>query len=107
MNTISWNKSGTLIVSGSDDLDIKIFQAFPKKLVDSYTTDHTANIFSAKFMHEDCKIVSCSAAGVVKYHDLESRVSTSYACHGALTYEVVVDPGSLFKFMCCSEDGDY
>eukprot|EP01135_Chromosphaera_perkinsii_P002989 Nk52_evm11s232 gene=Nk52_evmTU11s232 len=105
VNTISWNKSGSLIISGSDDLDLKIFRVSPNEVVDTYSTEHTANIFSAKFLNDDAKAISCSAAGMVMAHDFVSRKSVQFSCHNAVTYEVIVVPGSFSNFLCCSEDG--
>jgi WD40 repeat protein len=52
VNTVAWNDSGELVISGSDDCHINIWQPFQKKLVADIDTRHTGNIFCAKFMHK-------------------------------------------------------
>lgn len=67
VNTICWNDSGSLILSGSDDQHLVITNGFSYKVEANCVTSHKANIFSAKFLPytNDLQIVSCSGDGVV------------------------------------------
>jgi len=89
VNTISWNDKGTYILSGSDDLRLKITDPFakvPKVKVDCKTS-HRSNIFSAKFLpfSDDVRIVSCSGDGVSLYTNLnnteEENALCRFLCH--------------------------
>lgn len=69
VNTLSWNESGSLLLSGSDDQHLVVTNGHTYKVVSDYRTSHRANIFSAKFMPAsgDHNIVSCSGDGIVLY----------------------------------------
>lgn len=55
MNTVSWNKTGEYILSGSDDQTIVVTNPYTGKVLIDYNTTHRANIFSAKFMPQSGK----------------------------------------------------
>lgn len=69
VNTLSWNESGSLLLSGSDDQHLVVTNGHTYKVCYDYRTSHRANIFSAKFMpvSGDHNIVSCSGDGIVLY----------------------------------------
>ena len=50
VNTLAWNNSGNLLLSGSDDHLLNIYDIYSEKLVHSIESGHNANIFSAKFL---------------------------------------------------------
>lgn len=117
VNTISWNKTGEYILSGSDDRNLCITK--PTYLFDSskdYTvlhkvqTHHLGNIFCARFMPNtgDTKIVSCSSNGPVIVHDIYAPVPSegihSFNCHTSTIYDVVPVPDNDCVFLSCSED---
>eukprot|EP01071_Lankesteria_metandrocarpae_P009423 Lankesteria_metandrocarpae@DN5193_c1_g1_i1.p2 len=52
VNTINWNSSGSLAVSGSDDTTVCLWDYPALTLKKSVRTLHTANIFCAKFFPE-------------------------------------------------------
>lgn len=87
VNTIQWNNTGDLILSGSDDKKLavsnyidgkviltinfsilyKLILSFDFQVTQQVRTQHKANIFSAKFLPaaSDKKVVSCSGDGVI------------------------------------------
>lgn len=69
VNTLCWNESGNLLLSGSDDQHLVVTNGHTYKVCHNYRTSHRANIFSAKFMPAsgDHNIVSCSGDGIVLY----------------------------------------
>lgn len=111
VNTICWNDSGNLILSGSDDQHLVITNGFSYKVEANCATSHKANIFSAKFLPytSDLQIVSCSGDGVVLHTDLNRQQEScinQFLCHGGTTtYEVLTVPDSSNTFMSCGEDG--
>lgn len=67
MNTISFNNSGDLLVSGSDDRMIMLWHWDSGTVKLSFHSGHGNNVFQAKFMPytDDRIIVSCAADGEV------------------------------------------
>jgi len=108
VNTIVWNESGSLLLSGSDDHNLVITDIFqPKPISTVIRTPHTANIISAQFMtgYCDTKLVSCADSTII-YTDInkEDKFST-YSCHTSKVYEVLSIPGDSHSFLSCGEDG--
>lgn len=68
VNTIDFNSTGDILVSGSDDKQIILWEWATKTSKMSYASGHSDNIFQAKFMPltDDGKIVTSSADGQVK-----------------------------------------
>jgi len=67
VNTVSFNPSGELLVSGSDDRIIKVWNWASKEEDLSYDSGHQGNVFQARVMpySDDRVIVSCAADGQV------------------------------------------
>lgn len=67
VNTVSFNPTGELLVSGSDDQEIILWNWAGKKQVLSYDSGHENNVFQARVMpySDDRIIVSCAADGQV------------------------------------------
>ncbi|KAK9702466.1 hypothetical protein K7432_011238 [Basidiobolus ranarum] len=118
VNTVAWNKKGDLILSGSDDCHLNIWNPeLSSPLIASIPSGHQRNIFSAHFLanSNDRKIVSCAMDGATRFTDLdvyESRrasdswnPSPAFHCHTDLTYEVAPDPIDPNVFFDCSDDG--
>ena len=110
VNSVCWNATGDLILSGSDDQHLVITKAFNYKMLTNYKTSHKANIFSAKFLPNsgDHRIVSCSGDGIILYTDLMRRNETflnRFHCHSGTTYEIATIPGEPHSFLSCGEDG--
>ncbi|KAJ3077024.1 hypothetical protein HDU98_009425 [Podochytrium sp. JEL0797] len=113
VNTLAWNAEGTRLISGSDDCTIRMWDPYAdntEKLLATWETGHTANIFSAKFLtgSNDRKIASCAANGLVRYIELtDSKPSLNglFKCHTEMTDEVLADPENPHLFFSCSDDG--
>ncbi|XP_033224955.1 DDB1- and CUL4-associated factor 6-like isoform X2 [Belonocnema kinseyi] len=110
VNSICWNNSGELILSGSDDQHLVLTNAYTYQVLTDYKTSHRANIFSAKFLPDsgDHRIVSCSGDGIILYTDLMRRTETfhnQFNCHSGTTYEIATIPGEPHNFLSCGEDG--
>jgi WD repeat-containing protein 42A len=67
VNTVSFNPTGDLLVSGSDDRDIIVWNWAAKEELFSYDSGHEDNVFQARVMpfSDDRIIVSCAADGQV------------------------------------------
>uniref|UniRef100_V9ILM7 DDB1-and CUL4-associated factor 6 n=1 Tax=Apis cerana TaxID=7461 RepID=V9ILM7_APICE len=110
VNSVCWNATGELILSGSDDQHLVLTNAYNYEVLTDYKTSHRANIFSAKFLPNsgDHRIVSCSGDGIILYTDLIRRTKTfnnQFNCHVGTTYEIATIPGEPHNFLSCGEDG--
>jgi len=75
VNCLNFNYSGTKLASGSDDLDIKIWNCTLGKCITSFHSGHRANVFQARFMPfigMDTMIVSCARDNQVRLNELSS-----------------------------------
>jgi WD40 repeat protein len=72
VNTVQWNHDGSLLISGSDDRHLGIWCGNTFRLLSYLPTNHTNNIFCAKFIPDsgDSKIISCAADGEVHFMDI-------------------------------------
>ncbi|CAL1677521.1 unnamed protein product [Lasius platythorax] len=110
VNSICWNSSGELILSGSDDQHLVLTNAHKYEVLTAYKTSHRANIFSAKFLPNsgDHCIVSCSGDGIILYTDLMRTKETfhnQFTCHTGTAYEIATIPDEPHSFLSCGEDG--
>lgn len=110
VNTISWDESGSVILSGSDDKKLCITDPFSRKVLATAVSGHRSNIFSAQFLPfcQNNQVVSCSGDGQISYTiiDREDTHGTNmFLCHYGTTYEVLTVPGDPHTFLSCGEDG--
>lgn len=70
VNAIEFNSTGELLVSGSDDKQVKVWEWARQKLKFSYPSGHSNNIFQTRFMPftDDRVIVTASADCQVIWH---------------------------------------
>ncbi|XP_006815197.1 DDB1- and CUL4-associated factor 8-like [Saccoglossus kowalevskii] len=74
VNTLHFNPAGNLLASGSDDLEIVLWDWAHGKPNLVYQSGHKSNVFQAKFMpySGDTTIVSCARDGQVRVGHLSS-----------------------------------
>ncbi|KAK2566700.1 DDB1- and CUL4-associated factor 8 [Acropora cervicornis] len=112
VNTLHFNMSGDLLASGSDDLDIVIWDWAKGKKKIAYESGHTSNVFQAKFMpYTDTTIVSCARDGKVRVgflHPSSGEGCKSTKClaqHKGAAHKLCIQPDSACEFLTCGEDG--
>mmetsp|Transcript_15643 Transcript_15643/g.37167 ORF Transcript_15643/g.37167 Transcript_15643/m.37167 type:complete len:783 (-) Transcript_15643:198-2546(-) len=83
VNTLCWNSDGTLLLSGSDDCRVKIWDARSHKLRRAVETGHTASILGAKFLEttNSFNIATCGADKQVRVIDFSRNAVRPYHCH--------------------------
>ncbi|KAF3326482.1 WD and tetratricopeptide repeats protein 1 isoform X2 [Carex littledalei] len=119
VNAIAWNSKGSLLISGSDDTKINIWNYTDKKLRHSINTGHSTNIFCTRFVPETSDEVVVSGAGdaEVRVFNL-SRVRPSvqevapvpaalYRCHTRRVKKLAVEVGNPNVVWSASEDGTF
>ena len=48
VNCLEWNEKGTILASGSDDVQVILWDPFKAQKLTALKTGHTGNIFSVK-----------------------------------------------------------
>eukprot|EP01122_Echinamoeba_exundans_P001416 TRINITY_DN1147_c0_g1_i1.p1 TRINITY_DN1147_c0_g1~~TRINITY_DN1147_c0_g1_i1.p1 ORF type:complete len:618 (-),score=103.64 TRINITY_DN1147_c0_g1_i1:53-1906(-) len=129
VNTVGWSENGELLISGSDDTSLCIWNYHENgALKQQFATGHTANIFCARFvpLTDNRRVVSCAGDNQIRVFDIDrSRnlpahsISSSfrtnaaalppyrvYDAHDGRTKKIAFDserPDSVF--FSASEDG--
>ncbi|XP_021903802.1 DDB1- and CUL4-associated factor 8 [Carica papaya] len=110
VNTVSFNADGDILVSGSDDKRVMLWDWETARVKLTFHSGHHNNVFQAKIMpySDDRSIVTCAADGQVRHATiLESgKVETSLlARHQGRAHKLAIEPGSPHIFYTCGEDG--
>ncbi|CAA7391467.1 unnamed protein product [Spirodela intermedia] len=110
VNTVTFNTDGGILVSGSDDRMVILWDWEPGRPRLSFHSGHTNNVFQAKIMpYSDNKnLVTCAADGEVRYAQIleGGPVETKMlAKHEGRAHKMAFDPGSSHIFYSCGEDG--
>ncbi|KAG5598846.1 hypothetical protein H5410_030216 [Solanum commersonii] len=110
VNTIDFNATGDVLVSGSDDRRVILWDWATRKSKLSYSSGHMDNIFQARFMPftDDQKVVTAAADGQVRLGLLleNGHIETKrLGKHQGRVHNLAVEPGSPYILYSCSEDG--
>ncbi|OVA08871.1 WD40 repeat [Macleaya cordata] len=110
VNTVSFNSAGDILVSGSDDRNVMLWDWESGHVKLSFHSGHTNNVFQAKIMPytNDRSIVTCAADGQVRHAQIleNGRVQTGMlAKHQGRAHKLAIEPGSPHIFYTCGEDG--
>ncbi|KAG8063850.1 hypothetical protein GUJ93_ZPchr0003g17578 [Zizania palustris] len=110
VNTVSFNPAGDLLVSGSDDMDIILWDWFAKTKKLIYPSGHQENVFHARVMPftDDNNIITAAADGQVRVGQLKDggEVTTKQiGAHDDRVHKLAIEPGSPYIFYSCGEDG--
>lgn len=110
VNALHFNRIGTLLASGSDDLNIVIWNWIQNRPALIYDSGHRSNVFQAKFMpfSGDCHVVSCARDGQVRLADLSStgvcKGTKKLAQHRGAAHKLALEFDSPHLFLSCGED---
>ncbi|CAA6659519.1 unnamed protein product [Spirodela intermedia] len=114
VNALAWNSRGSFLISGSDDLQINIWNYAERKLSCRVDTGHSANIFCTKFIPETCDELVVSGAGdaEVRLFNLSHQGVQSapeplalFRCHSRRVKKLAVEQGNPNVVWSASEDG--
>ncbi|CAH9079236.1 unnamed protein product [Cuscuta epithymum] len=110
VNTISFNHDGNVLVSGSDDTRIILWDWQTGNVKLSFQSGHHNNVFQAKFMPytDDQCIVTSAADGRIRCAHIlpHGKVETKLlARHSGPTHMLAIEPGSPHIFYSCGGDG--
>ncbi|KAH7727696.1 WD and tetratricopeptide repeats protein 1-like protein [Aphelenchoides avenae] len=111
VNTITWNRAGTLLASGSDDQHIILWDE-AGRLKQRIQTAHTNNIFSVQFLpcSSDRLLVSAAGDAAVLLHDVDNIRHEAFhiqrwECKNRVK-RLAVTPQDPRLFWSASEDGE-
>ncbi|CAO2812883.1 unnamed protein product [Amaranthus hypochondriacus] len=110
VNTVEFNSTGKVLVSGSDDRQVIFWNWASKKKIFTYSSGHLENIFQTKIMpfSDDRVIVTSAQDGQVRVgHVLDDgSVDTKrLGKHRGAVFKLAVEPGSPYILYSCGEDG--
>lgn len=108
VNCLEWNETGSLLASGSDDVQVIVWDPFSHRAVGSIMTGHTGNIFTVKFLpnSSDSLLVSGAADCKIRVHELRSQETTHvFSCHAGRVKRIATAANVPFMFWSAAEDG--
>ncbi|WJX15314.1 hypothetical protein P8452_05469 [Trifolium repens] len=110
VNTICFNADGDILVSGSDDRRIILWDWQTGRSKLSFHSGHSNNVFQAKFMPhcDDRSIITCAADGQVRHAQIlekEGVETKLLGSHQGRAHKLAIEPGSPHLFYTCGEDG--
>lgn len=79
VNTVAWSADATLLLTGSDDLSVKIHDAATLRVRGCLQTGHSHNVFDARFVpcSNNERIATTAADGQVRLLNVERNQRTS------------------------------
>ncbi|XP_077985524.1 DDB1- and CUL4-associated factor 8-like [Glandiceps talaboti] len=110
VNTLHFNQNGNLLATGSDDLEIVLWEWARNKPSLIYQSGHKSNVFQAKFMPHsgDTTIVSCARDGQVRVGYLSStgvcKGTKKLVQHRGAAHKLGIEADSAVNFLSCGED---
>ncbi|XP_074652203.1 DDB1- and CUL4-associated factor 8-like [Tubulanus polymorphus] len=109
VNALHFNDKGNLLASGSDDLNIVIWDWAYSKPAIVYQSGHRGNVFQAKFMpySGDCHVISCARDGQVRVAELSTtgvcKNTKKLAQHRGAAHKLALEDSPHY-FLSCGED---
>lgn len=110
VNALSFNTSGSMLASGSDDFHIAIWDWARDKTITTFNSHHRNNVFQSKFLplSGDAHIVSCARDGQVRLAELSSsgeyKSTRKLAKHNGPAHKLATLPTSPHVVLSAGED---
>jgi WD repeat-containing protein 42A len=110
VNSLNFNESGMLLASGSDDLNIMIYDWIKSRPIVTFKSGHRLNVFQSKFMPftNDIHIVTTARDGQVRLALLSStgacKGTKKLAQHRGAAHKLATVHDSAHVFYTCGED---
>jgi WD and tetratricopeptide repeat-containing protein 1 len=109
VNCLEFSSNGNLLLSGSDDTQVFLWDPYRNKPIANFATHHRGNIFSVKFLPKsnDKQIVTGAADQCLFSYDLNQPEEPLFKCrcHQSRIKRLAVAPELPFTFFSSSEDG--
>lgn len=113
VNCLNFNRNGDILVTGSDDLRIILWDWPSRKIIHNFKSGHTLNIFQTKFVelnNGSASIVSSARDGSVRFSQIppsgltEIQPKKVYS-HGSAVHKIALNPSTPSEIMSAGEDG--
>uniref|UniRef100_M4FB17 Uncharacterized protein n=1 Tax=Brassica campestris TaxID=3711 RepID=M4FB17_BRACM len=110
VNAVEFSSTADILVSGSDDRQIMLWNLLNGTRTLTYPSGHCENVFQTKFMPftDDRTIITSGADGQVRLGQIleNGKVETKrLGRHRGRVYKLAVLPGDPNVFYSCGEDG--
>jgi len=109
VNSLHFNQSGSKIASGSDDLNIIVWEWEKNRKMVQFNSGHKANVFQSKIMPGDLLITSCSRDGQVRLAELSVtgslRSTKKLGQHKGPAHKMSLLPDCPYVILSAGEDG--
>lgn len=113
VNCLNFNRSGNMLVTGSDDLRIILWDWPSRKIIHNFKSGHSLNIFQTKFVelnNSSASIVSSARDGTVRFSQIppsgltEIQPKKLYS-HSSAVHKIALNPSTPSEIMSAGEDG--
>lgn len=109
VNTVAFNDTGDVLLSGSDDLSIILWNWRANRELLHYDSGHTSNVFQARALPHSStsSIVTCARDGQIRMGRVAPDGTTTTSCltrHQASAHKLALDPQAPQCFYSCGED---
>lgn len=113
VNCLNFNRNGNILVSGSDDLRIILWDWPSRKIIQNFKSGHSSNIFQTKFVelnNSSASIVSSARDGTVRFSQIppsgltEIQPKKVYS-HSSAVHKIALNPTTPSEIMSAGEDG--
>ncbi|XP_048476728.1 DDB1- and CUL4-associated factor 8-like [Rhincodon typus] len=110
VNTLHFNRRGTWLASGSDDLKVVIWDWARRKPVLEFDSGHKSNVFQAKFLPNsgDSTLAMCARDGQIRIAELSAteccKSTKRVAQHKGSAHKLALEPDSPCTFLSAGED---
>ncbi|CAL7933171.1 unnamed protein product [Xylocopa violacea] len=105
VNALNFNKNGNLLASGSDDLNVVIWDWAIGKKHHSFASGHRSNIFQVKWLFDaENLMATCARDGQVRLLDIRRGVSRKLATHNAPTHKLALHPDTPHVIISVGQD---
>ncbi|XP_059095923.1 DDB1- and CUL4-associated factor 8-like isoform X1 [Tigriopus californicus] len=111
VNALDFNETGTRLASGSDDLDVFIWDWERRRPAFSFNSGHRANVFQSKFLlfAGDTHVVTASRDGQVRLAELSAtgtcNQTRKLAQHRGPSHKLTLLPSQPHTLLSGGEDG--
>ncbi|XP_015601563.1 DDB1- and CUL4-associated factor 8 isoform X2 [Cephus cinctus] len=106
VNALSFNQKGNLIASGSDDLEVVIWDWATGNSQRIIQSAHRSNIFQVKWLPLDMEYLLVTAArdGQIRLNDLHANISKKLASHRGACHKISTHPDTPHVVLSAGED---
>ncbi|XP_076239277.1 DDB1- and CUL4-associated factor 8 isoform X2 [Calliopsis andreniformis] len=106
VNALNFNQKGNLLASGSDDLDVVIWDWAIRKKLHVYDSGHKSNVFQTKWLPFDVEylMATCAHNGEIRLLDVRQGISRQIAMHSEQIHRLAIHMDTPHIIISAGED---